>query len=133
MADLSFREISERIKDVELPDFDFVAGIAEGGLVPASLLAYKLGIELITVRINFRDSENNPRYDMPKVLAAPQKILTGKNILIVDDVSVTGKTLAAAAELFRGNNIKTFALKGKADFVVFPEIRECVDWPWKIR
>jgi len=133
MVDLSFRDITERIKKIELPDFDYVAGVAEGGLVPASLIAYKLGVELITVKINFRDPENKPRYEEPKVLTSPQTELTGKKILIVDDVSVSGKTLAIAAGLFKNNILSTLTLKGKADYVLFPEIKDCVNWPWKIK
>jgi uncharacterized protein len=132
MVDLLFSEISGKIKEIELPEFDIVAGIAEGGLVPASLIAYKLGIELIIVKINFRDPENTPRYEEPKVLTMPKQQLKGKNILLVDDVSVSGKTLAIAAGLFSGNKITTLTMKGKADFVLFPEIKECVNWPWKI-
>jgi hypoxanthine phosphoribosyltransferase len=133
MVELLFREITERIKKIELPDFDYVAGIADGGLVPASLIAYKLGIELITVKINFRDRENVPRYEEPKVLISPQTEITGKRILIVDDVSVSGKTMAVAADLFKNNILSTLTLKGKADYVLFPEIKDCVNWPWKIR
>jgi len=133
MVDLSFKEIADRIRNLNLPDFDFVAGIADGGVVPASLLAYKLNIELITVKINYRDPENKPRYEEPKVFILPPHDVKDKRILLVDDVSVTGKTLNTAKELFTGNNITTLTLKGKADFVLFPEIRECVNWPWKIK
>jgi hypoxanthine phosphoribosyltransferase len=133
MVDLSFVEIAERIKNISLPDFDFIAGIAEGGLVPASLLAYKLNIELITVKINYRDPENKPRYEEPKVFVYPPKEYKNNRILLVDDVSVTGKTINTAKELFAGNMVSTLTLKGKADFVLFPEIRECVNWPWKIK
>jgi hypoxanthine phosphoribosyltransferase len=51
--------------------------------------------------------------------------------LLVDDVSVTGKTLEEARSLFKGNHITTFVFKGKADFVLLPDIKDCVDWPWK--
>ena len=30
-----------------------------------------------------------------------------------------------------GINVKTLDMKGKADYVLFPEIKECVKWPWK--
>jgi hypoxanthine phosphoribosyltransferase len=52
--------------------------------------------------------------------------------LVVDDVSVSGKTLEKARQLLAGNEVKTLTLKGNADYVIFPEIRDCVKWPWKI-
>jgi hypoxanthine phosphoribosyltransferase len=55
----------------------------------------------------------------------------GARILLVDDVSVSGQTLALARSLLKGYEVITFTLKGKADFVLFPEITACVNWPWK--
>jgi hypoxanthine phosphoribosyltransferase len=132
MVDISFVDISAALDKFILPDVDFVIGIAEGGLVPASLAAYKLGRELKTIKINLRDENNNPRYENPKVLQRLNEEIRNKKILLVDDVSVTGKTLEAAKSLFPNNAITTFAMKGKADLVLFPEIKECVNWPWKI-
>ena len=130
MRDLSFKEISKRIGDLNLPYFDLVIGIADGGTVPASLVAYQLGIELNLIKINYRDVQNNPIYDEPVILS--QKNITDKKVLLVDDVSVSGKTLEAAIKILQGNSITTLTLKGKADYVLFPEISECVNWPWKL-
>jgi hypoxanthine phosphoribosyltransferase len=130
MRDLSFKEISKRIGDLNLPYFDVVIGIADGGTVPASLVAYQLGIELKLIKINYRDVQNNPIYDEPVILS--QKNITNKKVLLVDDVSVSGKTLEAAIKILQGNSITTLTLKGKADYVLFPEISECVNWPWKL-
>ncbi len=55
-----------------------------------------------------------------------------KRILLVDDVSVSGQTLQAARELLMDYEVTTFVLKSKADLVAFPEIGECVVWPWKL-
>jgi hypoxanthine phosphoribosyltransferase len=131
MQDLSFREITKRINAFTLPSFDLVIGIGDGGLVPASLLAFKLGTELNIIRINFRDETNTPLYDQPLILSDIKEI-KNKKILIVDDVSVTGKTLEKAKQLLPENEVKTLTLKGEADYVIFPEIKECVKWPWKI-
>lgn len=131
MQDISFTEIAGRISDLKLPHFDLVVGIAEGGLVPSGMIAYKLGIELNVIRISFRDAANTPLYDHPRLFSETKKI-KNKKILIVDDVSVTGKTLEKAKEVLAGNDVKTLTLKGKADYVLFPEISDCVKWPWKI-
>ncbi|MFO7445098.1 MAG: phosphoribosyltransferase [Ignavibacteriaceae bacterium] len=131
MVSLSLSEISERIKKLVLPEFDLVVGIAEGGVVPAGLIAYKLGVELSIIKINYRDDTNKPLYEKPVILYSIEKPVN-KKILIVDDVSVSGKTLNTAAELFTGNTVSTLSLKGKADYVLFPEVDECVKWPWKL-
>ena len=130
MRDLSFKEISKRIGDINLPYFDLVIGIADGGTVPASLIAYQLGIELKLIKINYRDVQNNPIYEEPVILS--KKNISDKKVLLVDDVSVSGKTLEAAIKILQGNSLTTLTLKGKADYVLFPEIAECVNWPWKL-
>ncbi|HKI88053.1 MAG TPA: phosphoribosyltransferase [Draconibacterium sp.] len=131
MVPLSFIEISERLKQKELPETDIVIGIGTGGIVPASIVAFHLKAELQVMILNYRDEKNNPRYETPVVLQKPHGDLQGKRILLVDDVSVSGKTLNAALQQLKGLNVKTLIMKGKADFVLFPEIKECVKWPWK--
>lgn len=132
MVPLSFIEISERIKKLELPPFDLVIGIGSGGVVPASLLAFHLNAELQVLVLNYRDENNHPRFDEPVVLQKPVMNLEGKKILLVDDVSVSGKTMNTALKQLVGYNVKTLAMKGKADYVLFPEIKDCVKWPWKV-
>lgn len=129
--DLSFPEIAEAIRHVSLPSFDVVVGVARGGVVPASLLAYHLNTHLAIIPFNYRDDDNRPRHEAPLLLAPlalPEGIHT---ILLVDDVSVTGKTMDAAKQCFEGYAVTTLVLKGRADVVLFPEIASCVNWPWK--
>ena len=131
MVPLSFIEISERLKSMDLPPADLVIGIGSGGIVPASLVAFHLKAELQVLVLNYRDENNNPRYEEPVVLKKPELDLTGKKVLLVDDVSVSGKTMNAALKQLEGFDVKTLAMKGKADYVLFPEIKDCVKWPWK--
>jgi hypoxanthine phosphoribosyltransferase len=56
----------------------------------------------------------------------------GQRVLLVDEVSVTGKTMEFAKTFLTEHEVITFALKGKADYVLFPEIASCVNWPWKL-
>ena len=131
MVPLSFREISERLKKMALPEFDLVIGIGSGGIVPAGFVAYHLNAELQVMVLNYRDEQNNPRFEKPRILQKPTPIPEGNKILLVDDVSVTGKTMNTALQQLKGYNVKTLAMKGKADYVLFPEIKDCVKWPWK--
>lgn len=131
MVPLSFKEIAERLKTIDFPTIDIVIGIGTGGVPAATMVAYHLNAELKVITLNYRDEENNPRYKDPVVLSVPTWELEGKKILLVDDVSVSGKTMEAALELLTGYDVKTCAMKGKADFVLFTEIKDCVKWPWK--
>ena len=132
MRDLSFKEIRQRLNNISLPDFDLIIGIANGGTVPASLIAYLSGIEMRIIKINYRDEENNPLYESPKLIKKLNYEVKNLKLLIVDDVAVTGKTLEKASSFFQGNEIYNLVFKGKADYVLFPEINSCVNWPWKV-
>jgi uncharacterized protein len=132
MVPLSFKMISERLRSIRLPDTDLVIGIGTGGIVPASLVAFHLNAELRVMVLNYRDENNNPRHENPEILLPDKQDLLEKKILIVDDVSVSGKTLSKAKELLADYKVETLTLKGKADYVLFPEIRDCVAWPWKV-
>lgn len=131
MVSLSFKEISERLKQIDFPEIDLVIGIGSGGIPPATFVAFYLSAELEVMTLNYRDEQNNPRYEIPKILQIPEWNLEGKSILLVDDVSVSGKTMNAALEQLKGFNVTTMAMKGKADIVLFPEVKDCVKWPWK--
>lgn len=132
-VDLSFREISQRLAACDFPEVAAVIGIATGGIVPASLVAFHLEKELHLIHINYRNPDNSPRYDQPQLLNAEKlDYPPGTPLLLVDDVSVSGKTLAHAQALLRDFSITTFTLKGRADLVLFPEVGSCVNWPWKI-
>jgi hypoxanthine phosphoribosyltransferase len=131
MLDISFRQIQDALSKIELPACELVVGIADGGIVPASIIAYKLSCDLKIVKINYRDSNNLPQYPAP-VLSEQVSFAPGiKKILIVDDASVSGMTLDTAKKIFRGSEVKTMVFKGKADYVLFPQIKDCVNWPWK--
>lgn len=128
---LEFTEIANRIKAQSIPQIDLVVGIATGGTVPAALIAYELGKPLVMLYINYRAEDNSPLYDHPQLLALPTELKPDQHILLVDDVSVTGKTLDFARSQLPQQQISTLVLKGVADIVLFPEVGHCVKWPWK--
>jgi len=131
VIDLSFAEIAARLQKISLPEVDLVVGIGRGGMVPAVLAGYRLGKEVTFLHLNYRDAQNQPCREQPALMSAfipPEK---GRRILLVDDVSVSGQTLNTAKDLLADYNIATFVLKGQADYVLFPEIKDCVNWPWK--
>lgn len=136
MADkiaLDFAEIAARLKACTLPDVDRVVGIGSGGVVPAVLAAYELGAPLSIMTLNLRAPDNTPRHPRPVVLSPIEPPAPGERILLVDDVSVSGATLDAARALLPGAIVTTLVMKGRADIVLFPEVAECVTWPWQRR
>ena len=127
---LSFSTVSTRIREIEYPEVDLVIGIAKGGIVPASLVAFHLGLAMEIIQLNYRDEENIPRFDSPEILKNLETSVSGMRILLVDDVCVSGKTLEFARELLDDCVVHTFVMKGNAEISVFPEISNCVNWPW---
>jgi uncharacterized protein len=129
---LEFSEISQRLHALVLPEFDVVVGIARGGLLPASLIAHQLELPLYLMQLNYRDDANKPRRAAPELQRPLEFDAQGKRVLLVDDVSVSGATFNVARGLLTGASITTLACKGKADFVLFPEVAACVNWPWSL-
>jgi hypoxanthine phosphoribosyltransferase len=129
---LDFTTISRALKAFPLPEVDHVVGIATGGIVPASLIAHQINRPLSLIEINYRARDNSPRYPRPVLLSWQPLPVGGQRILLVDEVSVTGKTMAFAKTFLTEHEVITFALKGKADYVLFPDIESCVNWPWKL-
>ncbi|MBF0331842.1 MAG: phosphoribosyltransferase [Candidatus Omnitrophica bacterium] len=131
MKKIDFSTIMKMLNEFDFPDVDMVVGIGFGGLVPAALVAQRLGKDLSAISINYRDAANTPQHDQPRLLK-PLKLPAGvKKILLVDDVAVTGQTLMTARAALEPCEVVTFVLKGKADLVLLPLVKDCVLWPWK--
>lgn len=132
---LSFSEISEALRQFEFPPTELVIGIGSGGIVPATLVAHQLGCPLQIIHVNYRHEDNSPAYEAPRLTHSWEETAENwpeqEKILLVDDVSVSGKTIDFVKAKTGLTNAKIFVLKGKADFVLFPEIKQCVHWPWK--
>lgn len=130
---VSFISVSKAIKDFIFPSVDVVIGIGSGGIVPSSLVAHQLGTPLYIVSVNYRDERNQPKRESPIFLDDfTASFPVGCSILLVDDVSVTGKTLELVKKRLKDYKVHTFVLKGKAEMVLFPTINTCVQWPWKV-
>ncbi|ABP96105.1 orotate phosphoribosyltransferase [Metallosphaera sedula] len=89
-----FRQVvDEAIKKVEKVDFDFIMGVATGGVPLASFLACRMGIPMGYVRVERKG------YGTDKLVEGE---VTGRKVLVVDDVATTGGSLErASAEIVR--------------------------------
>jgi len=131
---LSFQDIATRLARWQFPErLDGVVGIASGGVVPAALVAQRLGLEMKVIALNYRDEANEPRYPAPKVLAPAPEVRGWRRILLVDDVYVSGKSWHAARALLPADaEVLPFVLKGKVEFALIRDVDGCVEWPWRV-
>lgn len=134
MTPLSFEDIAARLAAWRFPDrLDGVVGIANGGIVPAVLVAQRLGLGLKMIAVNYRDEANMPRFDEPRLLSPVPDLGAWRRVLLVDDVYVSGRSWRAARSLLpSGTDVLPFVLKGREDFALIRDIEGCVQWPWRI-
>ena len=130
---LSMDEIMDRLQSFSFPEVDLVVGITSGATFPAKKIADMLNLPVRYIQINFRLPDNTPKYENPQLIKMDTIPSHYTRLLLVDDVSVSGKTLKCAVENLQNFTVYTFVLKGKADYILFPEINTCVDWPWKTK
>jgi len=138
VAEKSLAEVLECFRTIVIDEsFDLIVAIANGGIVPAGILAQRLdggsgsGPEVRVLRINLRDENQKPRYDAPRLIAPIDFEFAGKRILLVDDRIKSGSTIALARELLRDAAVvRTFAVNGNADYALYNE--ECFRFPWII-
>ena len=83
-------------------EYDVLLAITRGGLVPAGMLAYLLGMrDILVAAVAYYDDEGRAR-DQPVFLQFPaDPLLHGKRVLIVDEVWDTGTTIDAVIERVR--------------------------------
>lgn len=127
---IGFPELIRRLAALELPPIDVVVGIGRGGVVPAALAAQRLACDLRVLPVRFRDDAHQPERAEPLV-TPPSFDVTGKRVLLVDDVARTGVTLRAAAAALPGAAaIHTLVVAGNADYALF-QVDSCIAWPWQ--
>lgn len=133
MTPLALQDIVARLAAWTFPPgIDGVVGIAGGGVVPAALVAQRLGVEMKVIALNYRDEANEPRFAEPRVLSAVPALGAWRRVLLVDDVHVSGKSWhAARAALPADVEVLPFVLKGKVEFALIRDVEGCVQWPWK--
>lgn len=111
---------------------DIVIGIVRGGIVPARLLSSRLQVKdmyCLTVR---------KAGDQRMVTSDIVENISGKNVLLVEDMLETGKSLLVAKKYLEENGatVKTVCLytmpisQIKPDYFL-REVKEVVKFPWE--
>lgn len=81
---------------------DVIIGLVRGGAVPAVALSHKFNVPCVNFRIAFRDFDSQDDmahiYDWANVF--------GKNVLVVDDINDTGRTIKYIKESYNVRNTK---------------------------
>lgn len=128
-------KISHQITESSL-NFDVVIGIARGGFPPARLVCDFLNIKTLTA---FQIKHYTGAKEHKEVeISDPVDIdLKGKNVLIVDDVNDSGKTLIAAVNHVKSldaGEIKTAVLHEKNNTSIKADyLGDYLDeWKWLI-
>ena len=72
---------------------DYVVGLNRGGLTPAVMISHYLDIPMHTLDVSFRDSSAGPESNLWMAEDALGYSTDPVNILIVDDINDSGRTL----------------------------------------
>jgi hypoxanthine phosphoribosyltransferase len=80
-------------------NYDVVLAITRGALVPAGMLAYRLGLRNILVAAVAFYDDTGQSAEQPTFFQFPaDPLLHGQRVLVVDEVWDTGTTIAAVVE-----------------------------------
>ena len=133
MTPLAMQDITARLAAWRFPEgIDGVVAIATGGVVPAALVAQRLGVGMKVLALNYRDEANEPRFAEPKLLSRVPDLGSWRRVLLVDDVYVSGKSWHAARALLPAEvDVRPFVFKGRVEFALIRDVDGCVQWPWK--
>jgi hypoxanthine phosphoribosyltransferase len=134
---ISFDELVSSIPFDALREYspDIVIAVERGGLVLGSLLSLRLNADFLTIKASFYDESKPARakYEEPKISGNIFPSMSGKKVLIVDDVSKSGKTLSKVKEKVKAldaADIRTFVFAGNADFNS-RSFEQCLIFPWE--
>lgn len=141
---LTWNDIHTIIDDVVLRlssyQFDAVVGIMRGGLIPATLISYKLNIPLIAYGVS--SYVNDTQQTLREYQPMSPNIREMRSVLVVDDISDTGTTLLHTISTIRAMspdcNVITAALIAKEQTLCYPQFYQnfydkntWVVFPWE--
>lgn len=115
---------------------DIIVGLARGGWVLARVLCDLIGIkDLVSLKVEHWGVTATP--DGKAQLKYPLNVdLTGKNVLVVDDITDTGESMRVTLEYLKSlkpSEIKTAALKHINTSKFLPDyFGEEISWRWVI-
>jgi hypoxanthine phosphoribosyltransferase len=131
-AESSVRSLSAKITSSGFRPHIIVA-ISRGGLVPARLFSDVLNVPLLyTIRISFYSSVGVNR-EKPEITQPLSVDISGKKVLIVDDISDSGKSLALAdryVESLHPSEVKTASIHYRPTSIFRPDFFHATTTAW---
>ena len=134
------RELAQQIADSGF-ETDIVVAIARGGMLLAGSLAYALGVKSCgALNVEFYTGIGT-RLPEPVILPPmlDEASLDGKRVLLVDDVSDSGRTLALVIQLLEASGaiVKTVVLYTKPHTVqeahyTWRRTDKWINFPWSV-
>jgi hypoxanthine phosphoribosyltransferase len=106
LDDLTMR-LASQIRDTGIPDV--IVGVLRGGIVPAVMLAHRLGVRdvrAVAATRTLADGPSAAKTTIP-LLTMPDSIgeLHGLDVLVVDDVAGSGDTLRAVSSIVASHTL----------------------------
>jgi uncharacterized protein len=116
-------EVTEQILEDHRPEK--IVGILKGGYVFARFVADSLGMNLV-IPFGLRTyDENFHKLDKPEIYVdVREEDIEGKDVLVIDDISDTGETLAFTDEHLRDKNpreLRTATMHVREGSIFIPE------------
>ena len=121
-------------------EFDVIVGISRGGLIPAVRISHIFDNKRLLLMEAKYYKDIGVRDDKPKIsLAFKKEDVTGKKVLLVDDVADTGGTLAAVKEHIESlspKELKVAVVASKPISIVKPDYTvfntdKWIIFPWE--
>ncbi len=130
MEKLTWQNIEEMTDElaakIQASDFkpDYIIGITISGLIPLYFLARKLDNIRNILTISANSYEKDKQGDL-RIIYLPEIDLSGKNVLLVDEISGTGSTLKEISNIlinkYKVGRLKTATLVVLKDSHTYPD------------
>jgi len=79
---------------------EVVIGLTRAGVIPAAVVSSILGVDFHTLAISRKEGEETVR-ERPAIFSAVPRVVRGKRVLIVDEITTSGDTLRLALAAVR--------------------------------
>lgn len=73
-------------------DPEIILPVGRGGYYPGTLIAHLLRVEVYPIRLT-RRVKDTPTFSKPRWLVRPPRLVKGRRVLVVDEISSSGETL----------------------------------------
>lgn len=116
------RQLVERVAADYAPDI--VVGIAKGGVLPGVVISSALFVDFFPIKLSSRQNEIIVR-EVPEMMVPPTAHVAGKNVLLVDDICITMRTMDIAQEALLRAGAKSVRC---AAFAIHDAEGRCPEW-----